>query len=117
LLQTFTFQTFLFFALSSLLSMRERRGFWRSRPSAALAASLAAAAVVGTIIGLHGVAELAPLPFGESALIFGYAAVCSLGPNDLVKSFLCERILRAPRAGSTEPSEKEVHPALLEHPL
>ena len=48
LLQTFTFQTFLFFALSSLVSVRERRAFWRSRPSAALAASLAAAAVVGT---------------------------------------------------------------------
>ena len=39
-LQTFTFQTFLFFAVSSLVSVRERRAFWRSRPSAALAASL-----------------------------------------------------------------------------
>jgi magnesium-transporting ATPase (P-type) len=115
LLQTFTFQTFLFFALSSLVSMRERRSFWRSRPSAALAASLSAAAVVGTIIGLHGVAELSPLPFAESALIFGYAAVCSLGPNDFVKSFLCARILHAPRTETTEPGKKGVHPALLEH--
>jgi H+-transporting ATPase len=47
LLQTFTFQTFLFFALTSLMSMRERRAFWRSRPSAALAASLGAAAALG----------------------------------------------------------------------
>ncbi len=31
-LQTFTFQTFLFFALTSLVSVRERRAFWRSRP-------------------------------------------------------------------------------------
>jgi magnesium-transporting ATPase (P-type) len=115
LLQTFTFQIFLFFALSSLLSMRERRSFWRSRPSAALAASLSAAAVVGTIIGLHGVAELSPLPFAESALIFGYAAICSLGPNDLIKSFLCARILRAPPE-KTEPSKRGVQPALLEHP-
>ena len=115
LLQTFTFQTFLFFALSSLVSMRERRSFWRSRPSAALAVSLGAAAVVGTIIGLHGVAELSPLPFAESALIFGYAAVCSLGPNDLVKAILCARVLRAPRSERTEPSQKR-HPTLLEHP-
>jgi H+-transporting ATPase len=92
-LQTFTFQTFLFFALTSLVSMRERRAFWRSRPSAALAASLGAAAVVGTVIGLHGVAELAPLPLVESAVIFGFAAICSLGPNDFVKSFLCARAL------------------------
>jgi H+-transporting ATPase len=94
LLQTFTFQTFLFFALSSLVSMRERRAFWRSRPSGALAASLAAAAVAGLIIGLHGVAELSAIPLGASALIFGYGTVCSLGPNDLVKSFLSARARR-----------------------
>jgi magnesium-transporting ATPase (P-type) len=95
--QTFTFQTFLFFALSSLLSVRERRPFFRSRPSATLAASLVAAAVDGTLIGLHGVADLAPLPFAVSALVFGYATVCSLGPNDLVKSLLCARALRVAR--------------------
>jgi magnesium-transporting ATPase (P-type) len=116
LLQTFTFQTFLFFALSSLVSMRERRAFWRSRPSAALAASLGAAAVVGVIIGLHGVAELSPLPWAESAFIFGYAAICSLAPNDLVKTLLCARILRAPRPEQSEPSKKEGHPTLVAHP-
>jgi H+-transporting ATPase len=112
LLQTFTFQTFLFFALFSLVSMRERRGFWRSRPSAALGASLGAAAALGTIIGLHGAAEFSPLPFAESALIFGYAAVCSLGPNDLIKSFLCAR---SRAASQKERSKKGVDPALLEH--
>jgi H+-transporting ATPase len=98
LLQTFTFQAFLFFGLASLLSMRERRAFWRSRPSAALAASLGAAAVVGAIIGARGVAELSPLPLAESAFIFVLSAMCSLGPNDLVKSLLCARALR-PRSG------------------
>jgi H+-transporting ATPase len=116
LLQTFTFQTFLFFALTSLVSMRERRAFWRSRPSAALAASLAAAAIVGTVIGLRGVAELSPLPFGESALIFGYAAVCSLGSNDLVKSFLIGRALRGPRPKPVRPGKNQGHAALLEQP-
>jgi magnesium-transporting ATPase (P-type) len=117
LLQTFTFQTFLFFALTSLVSMRERRAFWRSRPSGALAASLGAAAVVGTLIGLHGVAELSPLPLAESALIFGYAALSSLGPNDLVKSFLCARALRRPRSDAADTTKKTGHPALAEHPL
>jgi H+-transporting ATPase len=95
-LQTFTFQTFLFFALASLVSMRERRAFWRSRPSGVLAGSLAAAAMVGIIVGLFGVAELAPLAVSESAFIFGCAVVCSLGPNDVVKSFLTSRALRRP---------------------
>jgi hypothetical protein len=94
-LQTFTFQTYLFFALPALLSMRERRAFWRSRPSATLAASLTVAAIGGAIIGFFGVAELSPLPLADSACIFGYAVFCTLGPNDLVKSFLCARILRA----------------------
>ncbi len=93
-LQTFTFQTFLFFALASLVSVRERRAFWRSRPSGVLAVSLALAGVGGAIIGLFGVGELSPVPFSESASIFAYATVCSLGPNDLVKAFLCGRALR-----------------------
>jgi plasma-membrane proton-efflux P-type ATPase len=108
MLQTFTFQTFLFFALTSLVSMRERRAFWRSRPSAALAASLGAAAVVGTIIGLHGIAELSPLPFAESAFIFGFAAICSLGPNDLVKSILCARALRPSARALASPSSSKL---------
>jgi hypothetical protein len=35
-LQTFTFETLLFFALFSMISVRERRAFWSSMPSAAL---------------------------------------------------------------------------------
>ncbi len=94
-LQTFTFQTFLFFALSSLVSVRERRAFWRSRPSAALAASLAAAGVGGLVVGIYGVAELSPLPLAVSAFIFAYSVLCSLGPNDVVKTFLTARAVAA----------------------
>ena len=113
-LQTFTFQTFLFFALTSLLSVRERHAFFRSRPSAVLAISLVAAATLGTLIGVHGVAELSPLPLGVSALIFGYAAVRALGPNDLVKSVLCARALRE---SPTQPPGRAGQPAAGEAPL
>ncbi len=95
-LQTFTFQTFLFFGLSSLVSVRERRAFWRSRPSTGLAISLAAAAVAGAVIGRYGVAELSPFPLGGSLFVFVYVTFFSLGPNDLVKSFLSARALRGP---------------------
>jgi plasma-membrane proton-efflux P-type ATPase len=114
-LQTFTFQTYLFFALPTLLSMRERRAFWRSRPSWPLAASLAAAAVVGAVIGAHGVADLSPLPLAESALILGYAVLCSLGPNDLVKAYLSARVLRLPHASRQRDGEEGPR-TLLEHP-
>jgi magnesium-transporting ATPase (P-type) len=46
-LQTFTFQLLLFFALFSILSVRERRAFWSSRPSIALAVAIALDALVG----------------------------------------------------------------------
>jgi magnesium-transporting ATPase (P-type) len=115
-LQTFTLQTFLFFATSSLVSVRERRAFWRSRPSAVLVAAIAAAVVSGTIIGLHGFSELSPLPPAESALILGYTALCVLGPNDWIKTFLSARALRRPRPDRTAPGGEKRHPTLLESP-
>jgi len=85
-LQTFTFQTLLFFALFSIVSIRERRAFWKSRPSTVLASALLADAVLGVLIGLHGLADLSPIPPSETAVILGTAAICSLVLNDLVKT-------------------------------
>jgi len=89
-LQTFAFQTLLFFALFSLVSIRERRAFWASRPSTVLTAALFADACAGMLIGLYGLAEMRPLPFGETLFIAGYAMACMLGVNDLVKRALVE---------------------------
>lgn len=97
-LQTFTFQTLLFFALFSILSVRERRAFWASRPSLLLASAIFADAVVGIVIGMHGLAELRPLPIGQSLLIALAAGILVLGPNDLLKTFLTGRALKRLRA-------------------
>jgi H+-transporting ATPase len=90
-LRTFAFQTLLFFALFSLLSIRERRAFWASSPSLLLATALAGDACAGVMIGIYGLAELAPLALGQTALIIGYAFVCSLVINDFVKVALIAR--------------------------
>jgi magnesium-transporting ATPase (P-type) len=95
-LQTFTFQTLLFFALFSIVSIRERRAFWASRPSAILAAALLADACIGVSIGLFGLAELRPLPLAETSMIAGFAFVCSLGVNDWIKSRFLARHWRRP---------------------
>ena len=100
-LQTFTFQTFLFFAIFSLVSIRERRAFWASRPSATLVIALLADACAGIAIGRFGLAELRPLPAAETALAFGYALICSLGVNDLVKCLVVAR--PGGRRASSEP--------------
>ncbi len=90
-LQTFAFQTLLFFAIFSILSVRERRAFWASLPSAVLTLALCADAVAGLLIGAHGLAELKPLPAGQTAVIVGYACVFSLLVNDFIKVTLMTR--------------------------
>jgi len=87
-LHTFAFQTLLFFALFSIISIRERRAFWASPPSTTLTIALLADAGAGLLVGLHGIAELQPLPLGQTAFIVGYAALCFLGVNDFVKRAL-----------------------------
>jgi magnesium-transporting ATPase (P-type) len=90
-LQTFVFQMILFFAVFSILSVRERRAFWASPPSWALAIALCADAAVGLLIGALGLAEMKPLPTAETALIVGYACVFSLLVNDFFKVALMTR--------------------------
>jgi H+-transporting ATPase len=70
------------------VSIRERRAFWSSRPSAVLALALFADGCVGLLIGARGLGELAPLPLAQTAWVVGYAFVCSLVVNDLVKLLL-----------------------------
>jgi plasma-membrane proton-efflux P-type ATPase len=91
-LQTFTFQALLFFALASIVSIRERRAFWSSRPSMVLALALMTDAFVGVLIGLIGIAELSPLPIAETVWVLGYALIFSLGINDVVKVLLIRRL-------------------------
>jgi TRAP-type mannitol/chloroaromatic compound transport system permease small subunit len=100
-LQTFTFQTLLFFAVFSLVSIRERRAFWSSRPSLVLSLALVIDIGVGALIGLHGLAEMKPIPPVQTALIMSYALIFALGINDLVKRMLIARPrLLAPEASA-----------------
>jgi P-type E1-E2 ATPase len=87
----FSFLTLLFFAIFSLVSIRERRPFWASRPSALLAGALAADALAGLAIALFGMGELAPLPPALIALGVTGALGCALA-NDFVKTRLMPRM-------------------------
>ncbi len=88
---TFSFLTLLFFALFSIVSIRERRFFWASRPSRVLASALAADAGLGLLLSHVGLADLQPLPPVVSALVAFYALLCCLGPNDILKARLVRR--------------------------
>jgi len=51
-------------------------------------------AVAGFALGVLGLSDLRPLPLPTSAGIFGYSALCALGPNDLLKAVLVARASR-----------------------
>src|SRR5579864_1185580 len=90
-LQTFTFETLLFFALFSIISIRERRFFWTSRPSLVLTIALLADACVGVLIGFLGLADMKALAPAQIGLVVGYAFVFSLLVNDTIKTLLIGR--------------------------
>ncbi|MFI5001635.1 MAG: HAD-IC family P-type ATPase, partial [Reyranellales bacterium] len=84
-LYSFSFQTMLYFAVFSIVSARERRWFWSTMPGKTLMAALVLDALVGTGLTLVGLPDLAPLPWGQTLAILGYAMVSCLVVNDAIK--------------------------------
>lgn len=89
----FHIQTLLFFALFSIISVRERRAFWAPRPGTLLEAHSRRTGF-GIFIGIHGLAELRPLPLSQSLVVLVVAAALVLGPNDALKACLTGRALK-----------------------
>jgi hypothetical protein len=98
-LYTFSFLTLLYFAVFSIVSARERRWFWATMPSKALAAALTADALTGTALTFIGIPGLAPLPGWQPLAILVYAMVACLVVNDAVKVAMIK--WRVPNAVST----------------
>ena len=84
-LYTFSFLTLLYMAVFSIVSARERRGFWTTMPSKTLMMSIAAVALIGTVLTFVGIPGLMPLPAWQMLAIFAYAMVSCLVVNDAVK--------------------------------
>ena len=84
-LYTFSFLLLLYFAEFSVVSVRERRPFWSSRPSQTLLAASFGDIAVGTGITRLGLPGLAALPWSRTAAIFAYVLISSLVVNDTLK--------------------------------
>ncbi len=84
-LYTFSFLILLYFAIFSIVSMRERHWFWATRPSKIFLSTLAAEAIAGTVLTFAGLPGIVPLPWWQTLAIFVYAMVACLGLNDAVK--------------------------------
>ena len=94
-LYTFSFLTLIYFSVFSILSVRERRGFWSTMPGKALMAALAADALVGTILTRVGLPDIAPLPWRQTLTIFGYAGAVCLVVNDALKTAMIKWLVPA----------------------
>ncbi len=92
-LHTFSFLILLYFAVFSVVSARERRWFWSTMPSKTLLAALTADALIGTVLALVGLPGLAPLPWPQMLVIFGYALVSCLVVNDALKVAMIRRLV------------------------
>ncbi|MDE3167204.1 MAG: HAD-IC family P-type ATPase, partial [Acidobacteriota bacterium] len=84
-LHTFSFQTLLYFAVFSIVSARERRRFWASKPSKTLAAGLFLDTLAATLLPYCGIPGLHPVPWTQTLTIFGYAVIACLAVNDSMK--------------------------------
>jgi len=92
-LYTFSFLTLLYFAAFSIVSARERRRFWTTRPSQTLMIALAMDVLAGTILTRLGLPGLMPLPWGQTFAIFAYSMIACLGLNDTLKVAMIKRLV------------------------
>jgi plasma-membrane proton-efflux P-type ATPase len=84
-LYTFSFLLLLYFAVFSIVSVRERRWFWTTPPGKIFLSTLAAETIAGTVLTFAGLPGLTPLPWWQTLVVFVYAMVASLGVNDALK--------------------------------
>jgi H+-transporting ATPase len=80
----------------TLMIVRERSHFWRSRPSNFLSFTVAAEILFVAAISLLGFLELAPLGYMPVLAILGYTLVVTFLINDFVKVYLISKF----RSGS-----------------
>jgi len=97
-LYTFSFLTLLYMAVFSIVSARERRWFWATRPGTTLLVALAAEALIGTALTFADMPGLTSLPWWQTLAIFAYAMVSCLVVNDAVKVAMIKWRVRAAAA-------------------
>ncbi|MBO3803960.1 MAG: plasma-membrane proton-efflux P-type ATPase [Candidatus Brockarchaeota archaeon] len=90
-LHTFVFNFLTFSGYFTVLAVRERRHFWESRPSRALAFAIATNMAIVSLISIIGIPGVAPIDPGKLLAVVSYSFATFL-LNDLVKVFLVRRI-------------------------
>jgi H+-transporting ATPase len=98
-LTTFSFLTLLYMGVFSIVSARERRGFWSTLPSKILMAALVADVLTGTLLTFVGLPGLVPLPWEQTLSIFVFTMLACLLVNDSIKVALIRRYVPTAATG------------------
>ena len=89
---TFGFAYLNFQGVLTLMIVRERNHFWKSRPSNFLGITVTVEILFVTAISILGFLELAPLGYVPVLTILGYTLVMSFLVNDPIKTYLIGRL-------------------------
>jgi len=90
-LHTFVFNWLTFSGYFTVLTVRERKHFWESRPSKPLILSIVVNMLVVSLISTVGIPGLTPIDLTKLMTVIVYSFVTCLLMNDLVKAFLVKR--------------------------
>jgi H+-transporting ATPase len=88
---TFGFAYLNLAGISSLMIVRERNHFWKSKPSRFLSVMVLAEVLFVIAVSVFGVLELAPLGFVPVLAILGYALLTTFIINDPIKVYLIRK--------------------------
>jgi H+-transporting ATPase len=88
---TFGFAYLNLVGVSTLMIVRERNHFWKSRPSKFLSITVLAEVLFVIAISVLGVLELAPLGYVPVLAILGYALLTTFLINDAIKVYLIRK--------------------------
>ena len=91
-LQTFGFVSVFYFAVFTILSVRERKHFWNSVPDKYMSLALGADMIVIGLIATTGLPGLAPIAPIDVFAVVAYTAAVFLIINDTIKFVLMKKL-------------------------
>lgn len=90
-LRTFIFDWLTLSGYFTVLVVRERKHFWRSKPSKLLTLSIIINSIIVLLISIFGIPGLTPITIIEFSFIFIYTFITCLLMNDYIKVLLMKK--------------------------
>jgi len=90
-LSTFSFEILFFFAMFSILVVREKGHFWDSAPSKTFLSVISIDMILGAVFPTFGFLGFKAIPLIQTLAVIGYSFIFSLIINDFIKFVLLKK--------------------------